>query len=110
MLGMLSVLAELQREWLSPTPATASPPPAPEATTADVLRSSRTERLAQQLYDAGECTVQQIADIFNVLRTTVYGCLCWEGAMKDCVEAGELRDARECRVGCCDALERCACV
>ncbi|HEV7806539.1 MAG TPA: helix-turn-helix domain-containing protein [Solirubrobacteraceae bacterium] len=29
--------------------------------------------LAQQLYDAGERTVQQIADIFNVPRTTVYG-------------------------------------
>jgi hypothetical protein len=29
--------------------------------------------LAQQFYDAGERTVQQIADIFNVPRTTVYG-------------------------------------
>jgi hypothetical protein len=29
--------------------------------------------LAQQLYDAGERTVQQIADIFKVPRTTVYG-------------------------------------
>jgi len=29
--------------------------------------------LAQQLYDAGERTVQQIADIFGVPRTTVYG-------------------------------------
>lgn len=29
--------------------------------------------LAQRLYDAGEHTVQQIADIFGVPRTTVYG-------------------------------------
>jgi helix-turn-helix resolvase-like protein len=29
--------------------------------------------LAQQLYDAGEHTVQQIADIFGVPRSTVYG-------------------------------------
>ncbi|HUR84360.1 MAG TPA: helix-turn-helix domain-containing protein, partial [Solirubrobacteraceae bacterium] len=29
--------------------------------------------LVQQLYDAGERTVQQIADIFKVPRTTVYG-------------------------------------
>jgi hypothetical protein len=29
--------------------------------------------LAQQLHDAGERTVQQIPDIFNVPRTTVYG-------------------------------------
>ena len=29
--------------------------------------------LAQRLYDAGEHTVQQIADIFSVPRTTVYG-------------------------------------
>jgi len=29
--------------------------------------------LAQQLYDSGAHTVQQIADIFGVPRTTVYG-------------------------------------
>ncbi|MFF1449686.1 helix-turn-helix domain-containing protein [Streptomyces sp. NPDC058274] len=29
--------------------------------------------LAQQLYDAREKTVQQIADMFNVPRSTVYG-------------------------------------
>jgi len=29
--------------------------------------------LAQQLYDAGAHTVQQITDIFSVPRTTVYG-------------------------------------
>lgn len=29
--------------------------------------------LAQQLYDAGERTVQQIADLFGVPRSTVYG-------------------------------------
>lgn len=29
--------------------------------------------LSQQLYDAGEKTVRQIADLFAVARTTVYG-------------------------------------
>jgi DNA-directed RNA polymerase specialized sigma24 family protein len=29
--------------------------------------------VAQQLYDAGEHTVQQIADMFGVPRSTVYG-------------------------------------
>jgi predicted transcriptional regulator YheO len=29
--------------------------------------------LAQELYDAGERTVQQIADLLSVPRTTVYG-------------------------------------
>lgn len=30
-------------------------------------------RLAQQLYDARDKTVQQIADLFGVPRSTVYG-------------------------------------
>jgi DNA invertase Pin-like site-specific DNA recombinase len=74
MFGMLSVLAELQRELIV-------------ANTRDGLAAARRSRphgrrprlnpeqiaLAQQLYDAGERTVQQIADIFNVPRTTVYG-------------------------------------
>ena len=75
MFGMLSVLAELQRELIV-------------ANTRDGLTAARARgrkggrrprlnpqqiALAQQLYDAGERTVQQIADIFNVPRTTVYG-------------------------------------
>jgi DNA invertase Pin-like site-specific DNA recombinase len=75
MFGMLSVLAELQRELIV-------------ANTRDGLAAARARgrngrrrpRLnaeqidhAQQLYDAGERTVQQIADLFNVPRTTVYG-------------------------------------
>ena len=75
MFGMLSVLAELQRELIV-------------ANTRDGLAAARARGrkggrrprlnpeqivLAQQLYDAGERTVQQIADIFNVPRTTVYG-------------------------------------
>lgn len=35
--------------------------------------------LAQQLYDAREKTVQQIADLFRVPRSTVYGRLGREG-------------------------------
>jgi DNA invertase Pin-like site-specific DNA recombinase len=75
MFGMLSVLAELQRELIV-------------ANTNDGLAAARTRgrvggrrprltadqaALAQQLYDAREKTVQQIADLFGVPRSTVYG-------------------------------------
>jgi DNA invertase Pin-like site-specific DNA recombinase len=75
MFGMLSVLAELQRELII-------------ANTRDGLAAARARgrkggrrakldpdqaALAQQLYNAGDRTVQQIADLFNVPRTTVYG-------------------------------------
>ena len=75
MFGMLSVLAELQRELIV-------------ANTRDGLAAARARgrnggrrpklnadqvALAQQLYDAREKTVQQIADLFGVPRTTVYG-------------------------------------
>ena len=74
MFGMLSVLAELQRELII-------------ASTRDGLAAARARghiggrrprltpdqaALAQQLYDAREKTVQQIADLFRVPRTTVY--------------------------------------
>ena len=75
MFGMLSVLAELQRELIV-------------ANTQDGLAAARARgrvggrrprlspdqaSLAQQLYDAREKTVQQIADLFGVPRSTVYG-------------------------------------
>jgi len=75
MFGMLSVLAELQREIIV-------------ANTRDGLATARARgrkggrrpkldaeqvALAQELYDVGERTVQQIADLFGVPRTTVYG-------------------------------------
>lgn len=75
MFGMLSVLAELQRELIV-------------ANTRDGLAAARARgrkggrrprlnaeqsALAQQLYDTGDRTVQQIADLFGVPRTTVYG-------------------------------------
>ncbi|MEV6866679.1 recombinase family protein [Streptosporangium subroseum] len=75
MFGMLSVLAELQRELIV-------------ANTNDGLAAARARgrvggrrprltadqaALAQQLYDAREKTVQQIADLFGVPRSTVYG-------------------------------------
>ncbi len=75
MFGMLSVLAELQRELIV-------------ANTRDGLAAARARGrnggrrpklnadqvvLAQQLDDAGEHAVQQIADIFSVPRTTIYG-------------------------------------
>ena len=74
MLGMLSVLAELQRD---PTAAGAR----------DVARArghagGRRPRLtpdqaalAQRLYDARDKTVQQIADVLDVPRSTIYGYL-----------------------------------
>lgn len=75
MFGMLSVLAELQRELIV-------------ANTRDGLVAARARgrtggrrpklspdqiTIAQDLYDAGAKTVQQIADILKVPRTTVYG-------------------------------------
>ncbi len=75
MFGMLSVLAELQRELIV-------------ANTRDGLAAARARGraggrrpkltpdqavLAQQLYDGGEKTVAQIAAIFKVPRSTVYG-------------------------------------
>jgi DNA invertase Pin-like site-specific DNA recombinase len=75
MFGMLSVLAELQRELIV-------------ANTNDGLAAARARgrvggrrprlttdqaALAQELYDARVKTVQQIADLFGVPRSTVYG-------------------------------------
>ena len=75
MFGMLSVLAELQRELI-----VANTHDGLQAARARGRRGGRRRKLtpqqatlAQQLYDAGEHTVQQIADIFGVPRTTVYG-------------------------------------
>jgi DNA invertase Pin-like site-specific DNA recombinase len=75
MFGMLSVLAEHQRELI-----VANTRDGFAAARARGRKGGRRPRLnpeqialAQQLYDAGERTVQQIADIFNVPRTTVYG-------------------------------------
>ena len=75
MFGMLSVLAELQRELIV-------------ANTRDGLAAARARgrtggrrpkltgdqvRAAQRMYDEGEHTVAQIADILNVKRGTLYG-------------------------------------
>jgi hypothetical protein len=75
MFGMLSVLAELQRELIV-------------ANTRDRLAAARARGRtggrrpqltpaqalhAQKLYDAGDHTVQQIADLLGVPRPTVYG-------------------------------------
>jgi DNA invertase Pin-like site-specific DNA recombinase len=72
---MLAVLAELQRELIV-------------ANTRDGLAAARARgrvggrrpalspeqvAIAQELYDKREKTVQQIADLFGVPRTTVYG-------------------------------------
>lgn len=75
MFGMLSVLAELQRELI-----VANTRDGLVAARARGRKGGRRPRLnpeqiahAQELYDKGERTVQQIADLFNVPRTTVYG-------------------------------------
>ncbi|MEM9130875.1 MAG: recombinase family protein [Actinomycetota bacterium] len=74
-LGMLSVLAEFQPELIA-------------ANTRDGLAAARARgrkggrrpkltpdqvRRAQRLYDEGEHTVRQIADIFGVKRVTLHG-------------------------------------
>lgn len=75
MFGMLSVLAEMQRELIV-------------ANTRDGLAAARARgrqggrrpklteqqaQVAQRLYDAREHTAQEIADMFGVARTTLYG-------------------------------------
>ncbi|MEU6899448.1 MULTISPECIES: recombinase family protein [Streptomyces] len=75
MFGMLGVMAQFQRELI-------------HANTMDGLAAARARgrvggrkpklseqqaRLAQELYDKRERTVQEIADLFGVPRTTVYG-------------------------------------
>ena len=57
--------------------------------------------LAQRLYDAGEHTVQQIADIFSVPRTTVYGHL--DNATKGNARLARVADGAGRRV---DGLSR----
>ncbi|MFD5254761.1 recombinase family protein [Streptomyces bobili] len=87
MFGMLSVLAELQRELIVANTndglasARARPGQRTAAGSADSGRvggrrpklTADQAELAQHLYDAREKTVQQIADMFNVPRSTVYG-------------------------------------
>jgi DNA invertase Pin-like site-specific DNA recombinase len=75
MFGMLSVLAELQRELI-----VANTRDGLAAARARGRKGGRRPKLnaeqvahAQQLYDAGDHTVQQIADLFGAPRTTVYG-------------------------------------
>ena len=83
MFGMLSVLAEVHREFIL-------------ANTRDGLAATRARgrvggrqtklspeqaALVQQLYDAEDKTVQQIADLFGVPRSTVYGYLNRPGAV-----------------------------
>ena len=75
MFGMLSVLAEFQRELivantrygLAAARARGRIGGRPSKLSGDQIA------LAQQLYDGGEKTVAQIAAMFNIPRTTVYG-------------------------------------
>jgi len=71
MFGMLSVLAELQRELIIATPADGlvaarARGRRPKLTPAQALHD-------QQLYDAGDRTVQEIADLLRAPRSTIYG-------------------------------------
>jgi DNA invertase Pin-like site-specific DNA recombinase len=75
MFGMLSVLAELQRELI-----VANTRGGLAAARARGRTGGRRPRLnaeqarhAQRLYDGGQHTVQQIADLLRVPRSTVYG-------------------------------------
>ena len=75
MFRMLSVLAELQRELIvaNTRDGLAAAPARGRSGGRRPKLNPEQIALAQQLYDAGERTVQQIADIFNVPRTTIYG-------------------------------------
>ena len=75
MFGMLSVLAELQRELILANTRDGLAAARARGRTGGRRPSLNAEQvaLAQQLYDAGDHTVQRIADLFSVPRTTVYG-------------------------------------
>jgi DNA invertase Pin-like site-specific DNA recombinase len=75
MFGMLSVLAELQRELII-----ANTRDGLAAARARGRKGGRRPKLtpeqaihAQELYDAGNYTVQQIADLLKTPRSTIYG-------------------------------------
>ncbi|MBG6213244.1 DNA invertase Pin-like site-specific DNA recombinase [Cryobacterium sp. CAN_C3] len=75
MFGMLSVLAELQRELII-----ANTRDGLNAARARGRKGGRKPKLtaeqalhAQELYDAGNYTVQQIADLLKTPRSTIYG-------------------------------------
>lgn len=75
MFGMLSVLAELQREL-----TIANTRDGLNAARARGRKGGRKPKLtpeqalhAQELYDAGNYTVQQIADLLKTPRSTIYG-------------------------------------
>ena len=75
MFGMLSVLAELQRELIA-----ANTRDGLAAARARGRKGGRRPKLtpeqalhAQELYDAGNYTVQQIADLLKTPRSTIYG-------------------------------------
>lgn len=75
MFGMLSVLAELQRELII-----ANTRDGLNAARARGRKGGRKPKLtpeqalhAQKLYDAGNHTVQQIADLLKTPRSTIYG-------------------------------------
>src|SRR5512142_2350879 len=67
MFGMLSVLAELQRELIATNTRKGWLPPVPAAAPAGAGPASRESRppWLSGLYDAREKTVQQIADLFG---------------------------------------------
>ncbi|WP_331747940.1 recombinase family protein [Streptomyces sp. NBC_00842] len=73
MFGMLSVLAELQRELIVANDGLASARARGRVGGRRPKLTKDQAALAQQLYDAREKTVQQIADLFGVPRSTVYG-------------------------------------
>lgn len=66
MFGMLSVLAELQREFIVANTRGRTGGRRPKLTLDQAHH-------AQQLYDAGTHTVQRIADLLQVPRSTIYG-------------------------------------
>ncbi len=75
MFGMLSVLAELQRELIAANTRYGLAAARARGRTGGRRPKLSPDQItiAQELYDTGDKTVQQIADILKVPRTTVYG-------------------------------------
>ncbi len=77
MFGMLSVLAEYQRELIvaNTRDGFASARARGRVGGRKPLLAAEQAAVAQQLYDARRHTVTQIADILGVRRSTIYGYL-----------------------------------
>ena len=75
MFGMLPVLAESQRVLVVANTRDGLAAARAAAAAGRPRLTSHQAEVAEQLYDADQHTVQQIADMFSIPRSTVYGYL-----------------------------------